>query len=102
MATRMDREGRIEDILKFLHRNWLMNQRRMSLGEYARFAGISKSPHLRNVFEDMLDRGVIDIKGDNYRNTVIYTFKPNYDYISKYYPKLNQVLTTIGGQEQLL
>lgn len=102
MATHMSREGREQDILKFLHRNWLMNEQRVSLGEYARFAGISKSPHLRNIFASMFDHGLVEMIAENYRATVVYVFKPNYEHISKFYPQIKAILTDMGWQEQLL
>ena len=102
MATYVSREERIADILKFLHSNWLVNEQRVSIGEYARFARMSKSPHLRQIFLHLLDAGMVEVIPEKYRATVVYVFKPNYEHIAKFYPEIKRILMDIGWQEALL
>jgi hypothetical protein len=98
----MDRAGRVKDILLFLHRNYLVNGQWVTIGEYARFATISKSPHLRQIFKQLSDEKIITFQVENYKATVMQTFAVDYEHVSKLYPHIKKILMDIGWQEELL
>lgn len=102
MATYLDRAGRVKDILLFLHRNYLINGQWVTVGEYARFAAISKSPHLRQIFKQLEAEKIVTSQQENYKATFMKTFKVDYDNVSKVYPHIRQILMEIGWQEGLL
>ena len=104
MEKYMDREGRALDIACFLHRNYMMSRRWVTVGEYARYAGISASPHLRGLFAELLDLCVVTVREEPYKKTVKYTFALNYDHVSEFYTQLKQQIVNKVGtwQEKLL
>lgn len=100
---RMDRVGRALDICAFLHRNYLVNGQWATVGEYARFAGISKSPHLIGLFHEMLDQGLITVQQEPYRATVMYTFAVNYQHVEKSYPQVKkELIERVGVWQEVL
>jgi SOS-response transcriptional repressor LexA len=98
----MNGAGRVKDILLFLHREYLMTGMSQTVGEYARFAGMAKSPHLRNMFSELVRENILTMKPETYKSTVMYVYKINYPYVSKYIPHIRAILMEIGGQEELL
>jgi hypothetical protein len=102
MTRYMERAGRVKDILLFLHRNYLVNGQWVSVGEYARFARVSKSPHLRQIFAQLCAEKIITFQDEPYKATIARTFAIDYESVTKLYPHIRQILMEIGWQESLL
>jgi len=101
MAKKMTGQGREMDILAFLHRNRIVNDQWVTVGEYARFAGISRSPYLTKVFNNLIDRCWLSMQQEPYRATVMYTFSPNYEHIEKYYPEVKtELIQKVGAWKE--
>jgi len=99
----MDREGRSLDIACFLHRNYLVSGQWVTVGEYARYANISASPHLRGIFAELLDTGVVTVQEEPYRATVRYTFRLNYEQINEFFQRLKvQITQRVGAWQDAL
>ena len=101
MATYLDRVGRVKDILLFLHREKMASDSWSSVGDYARFAGISKSPHLKQMFGQLWREGIIRKEEVDYRATIMHLYQIDYANVSKLYPHIRQILMEIGWQEEL-
>jgi hypothetical protein len=100
----MDRAGRVLDICAFLHRNYLVNEQWVTVGEYARYAQMSVSPHLRGIFTWMLDNHILTMQPEPYRAGVMYTFALDYKAIEQ--PDAawlkDEMIRRVGWQEGLL
>lgn len=104
MAKKMSRSERQLDIMAFLHRNRLVNDQWVTVGEYARFAQVSRSPYLSSLFHDLLDEGMIEMQKEPYRATWMFTFSLNYKKIEDYYPHTkHEMVNRVGAwQGELL
>jgi len=104
MAKKMSAEERQLDIMAFLHRNYLASGQWVTVGEYARFAKLSRSPYLTSVFSGLLDARLITMQEEPYRATVMYTFALNYEKIERFNPHIKQeMINRVGSwQERLI
>ena len=103
MAKKMSGSQRELDIMAFLHRNYLVDEQWVTVGEYARFAQLSKSPYLSSMFRGLLDEGLITVQQEPYRATICYTFALNYEKIEACYPHLkHEMIARVGGWQERL
>ncbi len=97
----MKREDRALDVACFMHRNYLVNGQWITVGEYARFANVSPSPHLRGLFAEMLDAGILTMQAEPYKATTKYTFALNYEHIEEgWFQSLKLAITKKVGRWQ--
>lgn len=102
MADRyMDRAGRELDICKFINSHYVRFGAMPTLGDYARHAHVSKSPHLRAIFFEMIDSAVLIVEQKPYRATIKYVFGLNYEYIKEFVPTLYREIAKHGFPESL-
>lgn len=103
MAKKLLRGERELDIMAFLHRNYLMSGQWVTVGEYARFAGITRSPYLQTMFAKLLDEGMITMQQEPYKAVVKYTFALNYDKINACYPHTkHEMIARVGSWQESL
>lgn len=101
MPKKMSLRERELDIMAFLHRNYLVNEQWITVGEYARFAQLSKSPYLSSMFHGLLDKGAVTMQQEPYRATICYTFALNYEKIEACYPHIkHEMITRVGGWQE--
>lgn len=101
MSKKMSARERELDLMAFLHRNYLVNEQWVTVGEYARFAKLSKSPYLTSVFKGLLDKGLLTMQQEPYRATVMYTFALNYRKIEACYPdEKHEMITRVGAWQE--
>jgi hypothetical protein len=100
-AAKMSKGERQLHLMAFLHRNYMVNRQWVTIGEYARFALISRSPYIQSVFAELLDEGMILMQQEPYRATIKYTFALNYEKIEACYPHTkHEMITRVGGWKE--
>jgi hypothetical protein len=73
-----------------------------TVGQYARKAGISASPHLRGIYKELLEANILIKTSVNYKAVRMDLYEINRDTVSELYPDIREFLTEIGWQERLL
>ena len=102
MAKKMTSTERYMDILKFVHRCQQFGGDGVTVGEYARVVGLSTSPYLRALFDELEGNEIVSVKKVEYKATYKRTFKINYEKVGEKFPLIKQDLMKYGWPERLI
>lgn len=101
MTTKMSRVGRGQQILQWIYRNDVPSNPPTTIGQYARKNGVTKSPYLKALFNDLVFDGLLISERTVHMGKIADVYHVNLAFISEAIPELYELITIEQGQMRL-